>query len=111
MEKEIKEVKQQLQKNKLLARALFMVFFALVYSVSKFLIIGLTLFQLITVLLSEKPNELVLKFSKGLGIYIYQIIGFLTFNSEEKPFPFSPWPDGNDGINDEQVTIDNGKPD
>ncbi|OAD23647.1 hypothetical protein THIOM_000515, partial [Candidatus Thiomargarita nelsonii] len=27
-----------------------------------------------------------------LSIYIHQILLYLTYNSEEKPFPFSSWP-------------------
>jgi len=92
MENQVKDIKQSFQKDKMVARALFMVFFLVVYSISKFLIIGLALFQLITLLLTEKPNEQVLKFSQNLSFYIYQIIKYVSFNSELKPFPFSSWP-------------------
>ncbi|MCB1985327.1 MAG: DUF4389 domain-containing protein, partial [Nitrosomonas sp.] len=85
--------KQSLQKNEILVRALFMLFFIVIYSISKFLVIGIMLFQFVTIVLSEKPNEQILKFSQCLGIYIYQIIQFLSFNSEQRPFPFSKWPD------------------
>lgn len=88
-----KEVKQSLQKNEILVRVLLMLFFTVVYSISKFLVIGIMLFQFGTILLSEKPNEQILKFSMSLSTYIYQIIQFLSFNSEQQPFPFSKWPD------------------
>ncbi|SEQ94875.1 protein of unknown function [Nitrosomonas sp. Nm51] len=85
---------KSIQKNEILIRGLFMLFFIVIYSISKFLIIGVMLFQFVTILLTEKPNEQILKFSYGLGAYIYQIIQFLSFNSEQRPFPFSKWPDG-----------------
>lgn len=88
-----KAINQKLQKHKMVTRVLFMIFFIIVYGVSKFLIIGLALFQLITILMTEKPNEQVLGFTHGLSVYIMQIVQLLTFNSELKPFPFSPWPD------------------
>ncbi len=88
------EIKQSLQKNEILVRGLFMLFFIVIYSISKFLIIGIMLFQLVTVLLAEKPNEQILKFSQSLSVYIYQIVQFLSFNNEQRPFPFSKWPDG-----------------
>ena len=34
-----------------------------------------------------------LKFSQNLAAYVFQIITFLTFNSEQRPFPFTAWPD------------------
>ncbi|MCP5243918.1 MAG: DUF4389 domain-containing protein [Burkholderiales bacterium] len=89
-----KMTEKSIQKNEILVRGLFMLFFIVIYSISKFLIIGVMLFQFITILLTEKPNEQILKFSNGLGTYIYQIIQFLSFNSEQRPFPFSKWPDG-----------------
>ncbi|MCB1937073.1 MAG: DUF4389 domain-containing protein [Nitrosomonas sp.] len=94
MDKQIKEMAQTFQKNKLVLRVFFMVFYIVIYSVSKFLIVGLALFQLVTILISEKPNEQVLKFSLGLSVYIYQIVQYVSFNSEIKPFPFSAWPNG-----------------
>jgi hypothetical protein len=32
-------------------------------------------------------------FGKSLGIYLKQIAEFLSYASEEKPFPFSDWPE------------------
>ncbi|WP_281246243.1 DUF4389 domain-containing protein [Nitrosomonas marina] len=90
---------KSLQKNEILVRGLFMLFFTVIYSISKFLIIGVMLFQFGTILMTEKPNEQILKFSNGLSAYIYQIIQFLSFNSEQRPFPFSKWPNGTQQIN------------
>lgn len=90
----IKDIKQQLQKNEIWYRGLLMVLFAVIYSISKFLVIGIMLLQFAVILMKEKPNEQILKFSHSLSVYIYQIIQFLSFNSEQRPFPFSSWPDG-----------------
>ncbi|PTN11411.1 DUF4389 domain-containing protein [Nitrosomonas aestuarii] len=89
-----KELKQSLQRNEILIRGLFMLFFLVIYSISKFLIIGIMFFQLAAILLTEKPNEQILKFSQSLSVYIYQIVQFLSFNNEQRPFPFRKWPDG-----------------
>ncbi|MCP5244452.1 MAG: DUF4389 domain-containing protein [Burkholderiales bacterium] len=88
-----KEVEQPSQRNEILVRAIFMLFFIVVYSISKFLVTGIMIFQFVSIMLTEKPNEQILKFSQGLSIYISQIIQFLSFNSEQRPFPFSKWPD------------------
>ena len=31
---------------------------------------------------------------QGLGAYIYEIIVFLTYHADDKPFPFGHWPEG-----------------
>jgi len=46
------------------------------------------------VLFSRDTNERLLDFSSDLSVYIYQILQFLTFNSEAKPYPFAVWPNG-----------------
>lgn len=88
------EIKERLQKNETWQRGLYMLFFIIIYSVSKFLIIGIILFQFITIILTGKTNEQLLKFGQNLSTYLYQITLFLTFNSELHPFPFRKWPDG-----------------
>ncbi len=90
---------QTLQKNEILTRGLFMLFFVVIYGISKFLIIGIILFQFATIILTEKPNEQILKFSRSLGTYIFQIIRYLSFNSEQRPFPFHSWPENEQGDN------------
>ena len=85
---------QQIQNKEMWVRGLFMLLFIVVYSVSKFLIVGIMLLQFVTVMVTKKPNEQILKFSQGLGVYIYQIVQFLSFNTEQRPFPFSAWPTG-----------------
>jgi len=93
---------EPLQKNEILTRGLFMLFFTVIYGISKFLIIGIIFFQFATIILTEKPNEQILKFSRSLGGYIFQIIRYLSFNSEQRPFPFHNWPDSEQYNNDDK---------
>lgn len=86
------EIKQRLQKTETWMRVLYMVFFIFVYGLTKFLIILVMLFQLFSMVLSGSTNSQLLKFSQNLAAYVFQIITFLTFNSEQRPFPFSAWP-------------------
>ena len=43
-------------------------------------------------LLTGRPNKQLLTFSDSLGQYIHQLISYLTYLSEDKPFPFGAWP-------------------
>ena len=53
----------------------------------------ITLLQLLFSLGSKKPNDNLISFSKKISIYIYQIINFITYSSDERPWPFNPFPD------------------
>ncbi|MBL8497967.1 DUF4389 domain-containing protein [Nitrosomonas sp. JL21] len=88
------EIKERLQRNETWQRGLYMLFFIIIYGVSKFVIIAIIIFQFITIILSGNTNEQLLKFGQNLSTYLYQITQFLTFNSEEHPFPFNKWPNG-----------------
>lgn len=88
------EIKQRLEKNETWQHGLYLLFFILIHGVSKFIIIGVMLFQFLTIILTGKTNEQLLKFGQNLSTYLYQITLFLTFNSEQRPFPFSAWPNG-----------------
>ena len=52
------------------------------------------LFQFVSIILTGNVNEQLLKFGQNLSTCLYQITIFLTFNSEQRPFPFNAWPDG-----------------
>ncbi len=86
------EIKQRLQKTETWMRGLYMLLFILVYGLVEFLIILVMIFQFFSIVLSGNTNTQLLKFGQNLAAYVYQIIIFLTFNSEQLPFPFSAWP-------------------
>jgi hypothetical protein len=48
--------------------------------------------QFMMMLLAGKTNERLASFGSSLGCYLQQIVCFLTFATETKPFPFSDWP-------------------
>lgn len=49
-------------------------------------------FQFVVVLFTGAPNAHLLRFSHSLADYTRQIVRFTCFNSDERPFPLSPWP-------------------
>lgn len=79
-------------KRNLWVRGLFMLLMALAYQVSGTLVFIVTVFQFVMMLLNDTPNTRLLTFGRSLGRYLQQIVYFLTFASEEVPFPFNDWP-------------------
>jgi len=88
----------QLKKNKkelsIWLRGVYMVLFSIVLSVAKVVTIAVMAFQFLSVLFTRSTNQQLQALGKSLSTYHYQIIIFLTFNSEVLPYPFTEWPKG-----------------
>lgn len=74
-------------------RALFMIVFCFLFAIVEIVLVAAVVIQFVWRLAKGKPNEHLLELGDGLATYLYQIIRFLTFNTEELPFPFDgDWP-------------------
>ena len=75
-------------------RGLFMLLLILAFHISGTVIFIVTAIQFVVMLLAGKPNARLVTFGRSLGRYLQQIVDFLTFATEEMPFPFNDWPAG-----------------
>lgn len=90
------EIKASLTESKSWLRGLYMLLFAVIYWVAETVLAAVAIIQFIFLLIAHGPNERLRDFGDDLSVYFYQIVSFLTFNTEDKPFPFEPWPSGSD---------------
>jgi hypothetical protein len=74
-------------------RGLFILLFAAIYSVAEILIVAVVVFQFLSTLLTARNNTQLLRLGRSLAEFIKQVLLFVTYNTEDKPFPFGPWPD------------------
>ena len=86
------QMKSHLTSSAVWVRGLYMIFFAIAWGLSEVLLVFSALFQLLAVLFTGSANLNLLRFGQNLSRYHYQIARFVTFNTEERPFPFSDWP-------------------
>ena len=73
-------------------RLAYMVLFALLVMAARLLVSIVVILQFALVLVFGRDNENLRNLGQGLGKWVYQAIMFLTFNSDDKPFPFDEWP-------------------
>lgn len=85
------QIHENLKKIETWKRIIFMLIFAAIDSLVKLLLWLVILLQVGSVLLSGQVNTNILNFGRSLSIYHYHILLFLTFNTEQLPFPFSDW--------------------
>lgn len=75
-------------------RGLFMLLFGILYGIAEFVLTAVVLLQFGSHLLTGAANARLLDFARTLNAYIYQILQFVTYRSELRPFPLSAWPTG-----------------
>ena len=73
-------------------RILYMVGFYIVYKITDLIIIIMLILQAIVTTFGNGPNDRLTKFGASLATYVSQIVRFLSFADEKKPYPFSEWP-------------------
>ncbi|HEY0845560.1 MAG TPA: DUF4389 domain-containing protein [Noviherbaspirillum sp.] len=76
----------------ILIRGLYMLLMAIAWQVSGTVLLVLSVIQFGVALFTGAPLARLARFGRSLAAYTRQVVNFLTFSSEEVPFPFSDWP-------------------
>jgi len=93
MSEELDDLVDNLREPSAWVRIAFMLVFALVlYLVIAPMVLVLMLAQAVFTIITGDHNDNLRKFGSAFSLYIFQILQFLTFNANEKPFPFSEFP-------------------
>ena len=84
---------KNLKSKSIWMRLLFMLVITSLYSISRIVVGAVVIVQFFWVLFTGETNQKLKVFGKSLATYTNQIILYLTFNTEERPFPFDvDWP-------------------
>lgn len=86
-------VKNNLKSDAFWVRTLFMIAFWFVFRIAGLLLLLCTIVQWFSQLISGEKLDGILDFSISLSKYIRQTADYLTQVTEEKPYPFTDWPD------------------
>ena len=87
------QLKSNLTSSKHWFRLLFMLFFAVCLQVAFIVMTAVVCIQFLFALITGEDNRQLRAFGDSLSQFIFQSFQFLTYNNEEKPFPFSDWPE------------------
>lgn len=93
------ELKEHVTNTGVWMRLLFMALFGIIYTVSRVVLLIVVVAQFLWLLITGSTNPRLLSFGGQLATFVYQILRYLTFNSETRPFPFADWP------NDSELTV------
>ncbi len=88
-------IEQNLKSKATWTRLLFMVICCVLVSIASFVGTFVVIFGFLWLLFTGDVNQEIRQVGQSLATYIYQIIRYLTFNSNERPFPLgADWPSG-----------------
>lgn len=86
------QLKENLKSGSTWIRGLYMLLFIVLVGIARIVLNFVVLFQFGTKLFTGNTNDRLLELSQNIASYSYQVIRFLGFNTEEKPYPFGEWP-------------------
>ena len=81
-------------KRSIWMRGLLMILMALAYQLAGTVLFFIALIQFVLALISDAPNPRLATFGRSVGRFQSQIANFVSFASEDLPFPFADWPAG-----------------
>lgn len=83
------EIQRHLKAKGTWQRIFFMLVFAFILGVVRLILWAVVLFQVASKLLTGQDNPHARQLGATLSVYLYQILLFMTFNTEQMPFPFA----------------------
>ena len=85
------ETKTNLTSESTWFRLIHMIVLIIAFNIAELVIGAVVVFQFLSKLLTGKVNEHLKAFGAEIGVYLGCIVRFLTFETEDKPFPYAPW--------------------
>lgn len=95
------QLKSNLLSSKHWLRLVFMLLYAAVLQLASLVMWVVVAVQFLFSLITGEDNQHLRRFGHSLSTYIYDVLKFLCYSSEEKPFPFADWPVSNPDTTEE----------
>ncbi|GLQ05525.1 hypothetical protein GCM10007924_07460 [Sneathiella chinensis] len=85
-------LKENLQSGKTWKRLPLILLYALCFQVAEIVLAASTIIQFLFKLVCGAPLKRLSNFGAGLAAYLRQVSAFLTYSSNDKPYPLGDWP-------------------
>ena len=86
------DLKENLTASETWIRGFFILLFVFLLVIARVVTGAVVVIQFLFTVFSGQTNENLRFFGASLASFIYQTLRFITYNSDDKPFPFAPWP-------------------
>ena len=88
----MEDVKNNQESKADLTRVLYVILYLIISRIISMILFVIVVGQFIYSWVIGKPNEKVLVFTKSLAEYTKQIVEYVSFNTDKKPWPSDDWP-------------------
>ncbi|MCP4299573.1 MAG: DUF4389 domain-containing protein [Gammaproteobacteria bacterium] len=90
-----KPIEENLKSRATWTRLLFMLICYILVSIASFVGTFVVVLGFLWVLFTGEVNRQIQQVGQSIAAYVYEIIRYLTFNTEDRPFPLgNDWPSG-----------------
>ncbi len=104
------ETKANLTSESTWIRLIHMIVLVIAFNIAELVIGAVVIFQFLSKLLTGDGNEHMKVFGAQIGLYLSRIIRFLTFETDDKPFPFASWAAMPSGSGDKTAAAKTARP-
>lgn len=73
-------------------RGLFMLLFAIAFGIGQIVLNAMAVVQFVWLLATRQRNEYLARFGASLSSWFAEVSRFQSGASDDKPFPWRPWP-------------------
>jgi hypothetical protein len=88
-----RQIEENLKSRATWLRLVFMIVFVLIYGLTRLVLGAVVILQFLWVLFTGETNPRMKHLGASLATYTLQILLYLTYNTEDRPFPFDlDWP-------------------
>ena len=85
-------LRENLRRGETWIRGLYMLLFGAAFYVAELVLAAVAIFQFLARLITGGVNRRLQAFGANLASWLREVTAFLTYASEDKPFPIGPWP-------------------
>lgn len=71
----------------------FILLFSIFYQMAAALMFLIITFQFVQKLITGDTNKQLRQLGRSISSYVYQVLQFMSFNSNYTPYPFGEWPE------------------
>ncbi len=86
------DVKTHVKSTTTWTRLIYLILYAIIFRIASIVLFAITIIQFIKALLTGSPFAELQSFGGALAEYNRQLVAYLSYQSDEKPFPVGPWP-------------------
>lgn len=89
----MEEIETNGRKRSGFVRVLYTLLYLVIGRFISMVLFVIAITQFIYIWLTGEPNDKILHFTEDLAEYSKQLVSYVGFNTDEKPWPVGDWPD------------------